>query len=258
MPPCRRTGSSEIMKYLLLVLLFFSLPARAALDPAAVKQLAADDSDAKIAAIQQLGASGDPDALKVLKALADDALFSTPGWPRVSDAGGQGLRRGNGAKRSTLCRKITSPLPSTIGSGPNCSNAIAGLRLMNPDRVVRLAAAKELQSNAGIELAPTLERALAKETDGENQAPAQVRPCPSQSGQPGRGGASGRRKGTGDDASANTKGLLLPLTQPANEARCPSARGRPRPRSRRSSHAWPWAIHWARSLPGCPWAASCY
>ena len=44
-------------------------------------------------------------------------------------------------------------------------NAIAGLRLMNPDRAVRLVAAQELQSNAGIELVPVLEKALAKETD---------------------------------------------------------------------------------------------
>ncbi|MBS0312140.1 MAG: urea ABC transporter permease subunit UrtB, partial [Proteobacteria bacterium] len=69
------------MKRFLLALLLFALPvlsAWAAVDPALVKQLAAEDSDAKIAAIQKLGASGDRDAVKVLKALADDALMVTP------------------------------------------------------------------------------------------------------------------------------------------------------------------------------------
>src|SRR5512139_1535441 len=69
------------MKRFLLALLLFTLPALpawAALDPALVKQLAAEASDAKIAAIQKLGTSGDRDAVKVLKALADDNLMATP------------------------------------------------------------------------------------------------------------------------------------------------------------------------------------
>ena len=69
------------MKRFLIALLLFTLPALpawAVVDPALVKQLAAEDSDAKIAAIQQLGASGDRDALKVLKALANDTLMATP------------------------------------------------------------------------------------------------------------------------------------------------------------------------------------
>ena len=65
------------MKRLLLTLLLWlqALPALAALDPALVKQLAAEDSDAKIEAIRKLGASASPEAARVLKAMAEDALL---------------------------------------------------------------------------------------------------------------------------------------------------------------------------------------
>ena len=70
---------THIMKRIFLILLLSALPslnALAALDPALVKQLAAEDSDAKIAAIQQLGVSASPDAAKVLKAMSDDELLA--------------------------------------------------------------------------------------------------------------------------------------------------------------------------------------
>ena len=57
------------------LLLAGSLSARAALDPAQVNQLAAEDSSDKVAAIQLLTQSADPDAVRVLKAMADDSLF---------------------------------------------------------------------------------------------------------------------------------------------------------------------------------------
>ena len=57
-----------------LVLGLCATGARADLDPAALKGLASDDFDAKQAAITGLAATGDADAERVLKALADDVL----------------------------------------------------------------------------------------------------------------------------------------------------------------------------------------
>ena len=56
------------------VLVLFAAPAFAALDPAIVAQLGADDSDARVAAVRKLVASEDPRAVDILKALDGDAL----------------------------------------------------------------------------------------------------------------------------------------------------------------------------------------
>jgi urea transport system permease protein len=65
------------MKKTLIALLLSlgSLSAHAALDPAQVRQLAAEDSTDKVAAIRQLTQTADPDAVRVLKAMAEDSLF---------------------------------------------------------------------------------------------------------------------------------------------------------------------------------------
>jgi urea transport system permease protein len=49
-------------------------------------------------------------------------------------------------------------------------NAIASFRLNAPDRAVRLAAARELQSGADDDMLPALGAALARETDAEVQS----------------------------------------------------------------------------------------
>ncbi|MGK2953738.1 MAG: hypothetical protein ACSLEZ_15315, partial [Thiobacillus sp.] len=159
------------MKRLFLTLLIVFLPALnayAALDPALVRQLAAEESDDKIAAIQQLGASASADAASVLKAMADDELlvadgtvFIFEGEQAVDAATGAAIEPAPEAYESiTVNNRVRSEL----------SNALAALKLFDADRAVRLAAATELQSHAGIEMAPVLAAALAKETDGRIQA----------------------------------------------------------------------------------------
>ena len=62
-------------KILVFLLYACSLSALAALDPAQVNQLVAEDSSDKVAAIQQLTQTADPDAVRVLKAMSEDSLF---------------------------------------------------------------------------------------------------------------------------------------------------------------------------------------
>ena len=64
-----------MIKKILFLLLAASMSAHAALDPHQVRQLAADDSSDKVAAIRQLTQTADPDAVRVLKAMAEDSLF---------------------------------------------------------------------------------------------------------------------------------------------------------------------------------------
>ena len=62
-------------KILVFLLFACSLSALAALDPAQVNQLVAEDSSDKDAAIQQLTQTADPDAVLVLNAMSDGTLY---------------------------------------------------------------------------------------------------------------------------------------------------------------------------------------
>ena len=126
------------------IALFFGIASisHAAIDPGLIAQLAAEESDDKIAAIQAIAQSEEPDAAKTLQALADGELLGPDGYEIM------------------LNNRIRAEL----------ANALAGLRLLDADPEVRLAAAKELQSNVGIEMAPQLNRALAREKSGEIKA----------------------------------------------------------------------------------------
>jgi urea transport system permease protein len=63
-------------KTILVFLLYAcSLSAQAALDTSQVRQLAAEDSSDKVAAIRQLTQTAVPDAVRVLRAMADDGLY---------------------------------------------------------------------------------------------------------------------------------------------------------------------------------------
>lgn len=208
------------MKRFLLALLLFilpALPAWAALDPALVKQLAAEDSDAKIAAIQKLGTSGDRDALKVLKALANDTLMATPDGQVFLMDGDKAFDAASGA--------AIDPAPETYDAitinnriRAELDNAIAGLRLLNPDRAVRLAAARELQSDPGIELVPVMGKALAREGDAEIRHLLRFAIDQANLASPDAKLRLAAVQALGRDASPTTRGLLLPLTDPANEA----------------------------------------
>jgi len=206
------------MKCLFLTLLIFFLPALnafAALDPALVKQLAAEDSDDKIAAIQQLGASASPDAARVLKAMADDELLVAGESVFLYD-GERAVDAATGA--------VIQPMPEVYESitvnnrvRSVLSNARAALKLYDPDRAVRLAAATELQSNAGIEMAPVLAAALAKETDAEIGALLKQAHAQANLANPDAAARLAAVESLAESASPVTRGLLLPLLETANE-----------------------------------------
>ncbi len=201
---------------ILLLCLLPALPAWAALDPAVVKQLAAEDSDAKIAAIQQLGAGGDRAAVTVLKALANDELFVAGGTVFLLD-GETALDAATGT--------AIAPAPETYDAitinnriRAELSNAIATLRLLNPDRAVRLAAAQELQSNTGIDMAPVLAKALARETDPQIKHLLKLAHAQANLGSADADARLAAVQALADDATPNTRNLLLPLLDPATEA----------------------------------------
>ncbi len=216
---CRvRHAAAGRMRRFLLAMLLFTLPslsAFAALAPALVKQLAAEESDDKIAAIHQLGASASADTAKVLKAMADDellvageAVFIFDGERAVDAASGAAIEPAPETYESiTVNNRVRSEL----------SNALAALKLYDPDRGVRLAAVTELQSNAGIGMVPVLAAALAKETDAEIRALLKQAHAQANLANPDVAARLAAVESLAESASPATRGLLLPLLDAANE-----------------------------------------
>ena len=182
------------MRILLFCFWLFSLSAQAALDPALLKQLADDDSDTKIAAIQRMGQSGDAEALTALESLAEGSL--------------------NGPDGQAI--SINNRIRGEI------DGAMALLRLVDPNPATRLKAARELaaaQAEApDPRLAPLLAKAEARENDVAikallTQAHAMVS---LKDADPALRIAA--VEALADSADANTRNLLHDLSEPANEA----------------------------------------
>jgi urea transport system permease protein len=130
--------------FLALFCCFASLAnaAHANVDPALVQALGAEESDDKIAAIEALVKTGDPEALAILKQLDEGTL---------KDANGDDIT-------------INNRVRGKIGE------AMAALRLFDPDAKVRLAATKELLNNVDAGMAPMLDKARAAEADARIKA----------------------------------------------------------------------------------------
>jgi urea transport system permease protein len=137
-----------------------------ALAPETLRDLALGDNDAKAKAIGIAAASGDSALLPVLQALLDGEVQT------VGDA--QILLVKGDAATDLLTGKAITPLPENRDDvvinnriRKELRTAIAALKLTAPERAVRLAAAKELQTGADEELLPAIGTALTKETDSE-------------------------------------------------------------------------------------------
>jgi urea transport system permease protein len=173
------------MRHIVLVLFcWFAVTAQAAVDAALVAQLAAEESDEKIAAIQQIAQSGDPEALQILQALAAGSLSGPDG------------------SEIMLNNRIRGEL----------ANALAGLRLVDADRAVRRAAALELQSNVGLEMAPLLARALEKERDPDIHALLSAALAQANLGSADATTRLAAVTTLGENPSRSARNLLLPLT----------------------------------------------
>jgi urea transport system permease protein len=156
-----------ILRLLALVALALSAPAWAALDPAVVAQLGADDSETKIEAIRKLALSQDERAIAVLRALGDEALALVDGGKRaVLVADGQIADAASGEKLGAAPANLDVVIVNNRIRG-EIGAAIAALKLGSPDRATRLAAARELQGSDNEDVLPIVEAAAARETDAQ-------------------------------------------------------------------------------------------
>src|SRR5450432_2864810 len=138
-----------------------------------VRDLALGDADAKVVAIRALGAGADPASLALLKSLLDGEIQT------VDDK--QVLLIKGDTATDLLTGLAVSPVPATRDEvvinnrlRREIGSAMAALKLTSPDRAVRLAAAKELQSGADEDLLPAISTAVGKETDPDIKAMLQM------------------------------------------------------------------------------------
>ena len=156
-----------IRKTLVVLLCAIGLNAHAALDPAQVRQLAAEDSTDKVAAIRQIVQAADPDAERVLTAMADGNLYLANDKALIID-GDAAMDAATGAKTKMPAEPESVTVNNRIRG--ELANALAALKLFDADPTVRLASAQKLQSNVSADMAPLLSKALEKESDAEIKA----------------------------------------------------------------------------------------
>ena len=200
---------------LVILLLAGSLSARAALDPAQVNQLAAEDSSDKVAAIRQLTQTADPDAVRVLKAMAEDGLFLVGDKAVIID-GDQAFDAATGTKM----RMPANPESVTVNNRirGELAGALAALELFDAERAVRLASARKLQSKVAPDMAPLLARALEKESDGEIKALLTLAHAQASLGDGDPAVRLAAVKALAETTSPAIKTVLLPLTDKATES----------------------------------------
>jgi urea transport system permease protein len=138
------------------------LVAFAALSADDLAPLAADDFDAKSAAIDKLIADADAPSIAVLNALSDSSLVAT-------DAGRVLIQTDDGNKDPLTNKTVEAPdaQPVTLNNllRSKVSGALSGLQLASPDIATRRAAIDELLKNADPSIKPLVDKARAKETD---------------------------------------------------------------------------------------------
>ncbi|MGB8149356.1 MAG: urea ABC transporter permease subunit UrtB, partial [Azonexus sp.] len=187
----------------------------AGLDPAQVNQLVAEDSSDKVAAIRQLTQTADPDAVRVLKAMADDSLYLAGDKAVIID-GDQAFDAATGTKM----RMPANPESVTVNNRirGELAGALAALELFDAERAVRLASARKLQSKVAPDMAPLLARALEKESDGEIKALLTLAHAQASLGDADPAVRLAAVKALAETTSPAIKTVLLPLTDKATES----------------------------------------
>ena len=202
-----------MMRALIVVLLLLAGARAFALDPAVVAKLASADSDEKIAAIGVLVASGEPRAATVLQALADG---------EVQSAGGRVLIvRGESAIDAATGAAV-APLPGQREDvvvnnrvRREIESALAALRLLSPDRSMRMGAVKELAAGIDESMQPLVKKALAQERDPEIRDALEMVAAAIDLKSSDRAARIAAVKRLASSGSPATKTMLVPLAEPS-------------------------------------------
>jgi urea transport system permease protein len=159
-------GSDRLVAWLLAAALWlFAAPLHAQTYDAALSRFAADSFGETEAAIEGVAASGNPLAANVIQSLQDGRLFFDPSTKKVyfRNAAGRIVDAASGAEVSEpsgLSRvRVNNRLRRAIDA------ALGSLTLMSPDAGKRYDAAQAVFKSRDAAALPTLDTAIAKETD---------------------------------------------------------------------------------------------
>jgi len=163
----------KICHIVLGILLGFGLCciAQATIAPQLLQELAGDDPDTRIVAVNAIAALANVEAARVLNALKnenvyvkDQAVFIVEGDAAIDLRTGKISTLPDGADALTINNRLRGALDS----------ALSGMKLFSTDRTVRMAAVHDLQQQATAEQLPLLERADAQESDPQIKAQLQL------------------------------------------------------------------------------------
>ena len=160
---CLRAG----LYALLLTVFVVPLTARAEVSQQALRGLASEEFDVRVAAIEQLVATAEPRVAVILKALVDGDLALTPGGTVLMSANAKWFDAASG---EPVAKPSIEPeaIMANNALRQQAESALALLRLFSADSQVRLTAVRELLGQGGqgdASMLPVLDRALAAERD---------------------------------------------------------------------------------------------
>jgi urea transport system permease protein len=137
-----------------------------AIAPELVQELAFGESDARLKALATLVSANDAQALPLLQGLVDGEIHTTADRRVLRVKGDEAIDVATGM----AVKPVPEPLDDVVVNNRmrrEIAGAIAALKLSAPERAVRLAAAKALQTGADEGMLPAVAAALAKEQDPE-------------------------------------------------------------------------------------------
>jgi urea transport system permease protein len=157
-----------LKKLIFLAALVLAAGAQAQIAPGLLAPLNGEDPEARVEAVGRIAALANGDAQRVLQALKDDALVARPDGSLLIVNGDSAYDPVRGA--SVALPEHSEALMVNNRLRGAVDDALAGLRLLAPERAQRLAAATELQKSASQAQAPLIAQALLKERDDEIRA----------------------------------------------------------------------------------------
>jgi urea transport system permease protein len=175
--------------------------------PALITKLATGENEDKIAAIAEILADGDVAALPVLNALLDG---------NVQLGAKQILEIKGDAATDLVTGQAVTPIPAEHEEvvlnnrvRRELASAVSALKLLAPERAVRLTAAQSLQANAEEPMLPLIRKALTVEKDAEIRGLLTIIEATVQLGSKDRVARLAAVKALGTSTNPATKSLLL-------------------------------------------------
>jgi urea transport system permease protein len=183
-----------------------------AIAPDLARELALGDSDARLKALGAVVGANDATALPLLQGLVDGEIQVTAEQRVLRVKGDEAIDVLTGA----AVKPLPEPREDVVVNNRlrrEFASAIAVLRLTAPEREIRLAAAKGLQSGADEEMLPAIARALSKEQDAEIKGLLELARATLELGSTDKAKRVAAIQALGASHSASTKTLLLGLLE---------------------------------------------